>query len=91
MSCRIFLSIQKVNVGSSPISVIRYMPANAMLTYSELRYNVLRKYNKRTADGMHERMVIRSCALDSGSLTMDTELVRMSHCGSFVMDGRSGD
>ena len=34
-------------------------------------------------------MVIRTCALDSGTLTLDTELVRMSHCGSFVLDGRS--
>ncbi|KAI9562002.1 hypothetical protein GHT06_012966 [Daphnia sinensis] len=43
----------------------------------------------RYADGNYEKMVIRTCALDSGSLTLDTELVRMSHCGSFVLDGRS--
>lgn len=42
----------------------------------------------RYADGNYEKMVVRSCALDSGSLTLDTELVRMSHCGSFVLDGR---
>ena len=42
----------------------------------------------QTAD-TGETMVIRSCSLDSGSLTLDTELVRMSHCGSFVMEGRS--
>ncbi len=41
------------------------------------------------ADGNYEKMVIRTCALDSGTLTLDTELVRMSHCGSFVLDGRS--
>lgn len=35
-----------------------------------------------------ETMIIRDCALDSGSLTADTELVRMSHCGGFYFDGR---
>lgn len=33
-------------------------------------------------------MVVRTCALDSGTLTVDTELVRMSHCGSFYFDDR---
>ncbi|XP_029849427.3 uncharacterized protein LOC8051049 [Ixodes scapularis] len=33
-----------------------------------------------------ETMVIRSCALDSGTLTVDTEIVRMSHCGGFYFD-----
>jgi hypothetical protein len=32
--------------------------------------------------------VIRDCALDSGSLTTDTELVRMSHCGGFYLGKR---
>lgn len=31
-------------------------------------------------------MVVRDCALDSGSLTADTELVRMSHCGAFYFN-----
>ncbi|CAG0886978.1 unnamed protein product [Darwinula stevensoni] len=35
-----------------------------------------------------EELVIRSCAPDSGTLTIDTELVRMSHCGSFIFDER---
>lgn len=30
--------------------------------------------------------MVRDCALDSGSLTTDTELVRMSHCGAFYLD-----
>ncbi|XP_023341258.1 uncharacterized protein LOC111711202 [Eurytemora carolleeae] len=34
------------------------------------------------------RLVIRGCGLDSGSLTSDTEIVRVSHCGSFYLDGR---
>jgi len=28
-------------------------------------------------------VMVRGCALDSGTLTTDTELIRMSHCGSF--------
>lgn len=31
-------------------------------------------------------MVVRGCGLDSGSLTVDTEIVRMSHCGGFYFD-----
>lgn len=33
-------------------------------------------------------MVVRGCALDSGTLTIDTEIVRMSHCGGFYFDKR---
>lgn len=33
-------------------------------------------------------MVVRSCALDSGTLTVDTEIVRMSHCGGFYFEER---
>jgi len=60
--------------------------------FSEIRFLIPRyiHYLLWPADGLYEKMVIRSCALDSGSLTLDTELVRMSHCGSFVMDGRLG-
>lgn len=32
--------------------------------------------------------MVRSCALDSGTLTTDTELVRMSHCGGFYYNDR---
>ncbi|XP_022904434.2 uncharacterized protein [Onthophagus taurus] len=28
-------------------------------------------------------LTLRGCALDSGTLTTDTEIVRMSHCGGF--------
>ena len=35
-----------------------------------------------------EKMVVRGCALDSGTLTIDTEIVRMSHCGGFYFDKR---
>ncbi|CAI2354182.1 unnamed protein product [Caenorhabditis sp. 36 PRJEB53466] len=34
------------------------------------------------ADNESKTLVIRTCALDSGTLTADTEIVRISHCGS---------
>ncbi|KAI6189831.1 hypothetical protein M3Y97_00051200 [Aphelenchoides bicaudatus] len=34
-----------------------------------------------------QTIVIRTCALDSGSLTADTEIVRISHCGHFKYEG----
>ncbi|XP_037794277.1 uncharacterized protein LOC119589779 [Penaeus monodon] len=36
-----------------------------------------------------ERMVVRSCTIDSGTLTIDTELGRQSHCGMFTYDGKT--
>ncbi|GMR59287.1 hypothetical protein PMAYCL1PPCAC_29482, partial [Pristionchus mayeri] len=39
--------------------------------------------------GMEKTQVtIRTCALDSGSLTADTEIVRISHCGNFRFEGK---
>nr|CAI5844495.1 unnamed protein product [Callosobruchus analis] len=38
-------------------------------------------------DETGEKMILRGCALDSGTLTTDTEIVRMSHCGGFYYDG----
>lgn len=39
-------------------------------------------------DDNGESIFIRDCALDSGTLTTDTELVRMSHCGGFIFEDR---
>ena len=33
-------------------------------------------------------VMIRGCALDSGTLTTDTEIVRMSHCGAFYFNDK---
>ncbi|XP_044581316.1 uncharacterized protein LOC123262896 isoform X2 [Cotesia glomerata] len=33
-------------------------------------------------------LTVRTCALDSGTLTTDSELVRMSHCGGFFFDDK---
>jgi len=35
-----------------------------------------------------ESITVRGCALDSGTLTTDTELIRMSHCGRFYYEER---
>ncbi|XP_023342631.1 uncharacterized protein LOC111712290 [Eurytemora carolleeae] len=39
-------------------------------------------------DDSGETMMIRGCALDSGTLTTDTEIIRMSHCGYFYFNDR---
>ncbi|XP_076258828.1 uncharacterized protein LOC143195494 isoform X1 [Rhynchophorus ferrugineus] len=39
-------------------------------------------------DDNQESITIRGCALDSGTLTTDTEIVRMSHCGGFFYSNR---
>ncbi|KAI3413862.1 hypothetical protein GPALN_011337 [Globodera pallida] len=37
-------------------------------------------------DHPNHTLLIRTCALDSGSLTADTEIVRVSHCGHFKFE-----
>ncbi|XP_039281716.1 uncharacterized protein LOC111061876 isoform X2 [Nilaparvata lugens] len=39
-------------------------------------------------DDTGDSIMVRGCALDSGTLTTDTELIRMSHCGGFYFDDR---
>jgi hypothetical protein len=41
-------------------------------------------------DDTGDRITVRACALDSGTLTTDTEIIRMSHCGGFYFDDRYG-
>ncbi|XP_044736439.1 uncharacterized protein LOC123298489 [Chrysoperla carnea] len=41
-----------------------------------------------TFDDTDEHITVRGCALDSGTLTTDTEIVRMSHCGGLYYDDR---
>lgn len=45
------------------------------------------KVNGHRTDDSSQTMVIRTCALDSGTLTADTEIVRISHCGHFKYEG----
>ncbi|KAI6228937.1 hypothetical protein M3Y99_01173400 [Aphelenchoides fujianensis] len=40
------------------------------------------------SDNPSQTLVIRTCALDSGTLTADTEIVRLSHCGHFRYEGK---
>ncbi|OXA63439.1 hypothetical protein Fcan01_03843 [Folsomia candida] len=35
-----------------------------------------------------ETITVRGCALDSGTLNTDTEIIRMSHCGHFFFEDR---
>jgi hypothetical protein len=42
----------------------------------------------RNKDDTGETMMVRGCALDSGTLTTDTEIIRMSHCGFFYFNER---
>ncbi|KAJ9578266.1 hypothetical protein L9F63_005487, partial [Diploptera punctata] len=39
-------------------------------------------------DDTGDRITVRGCALDSGTLTTDTEIIRMSHCGGIYFDDR---
>lgn len=41
-----------------------------------------------SADETGETITVRGCALDSGTLTTDTEIIRMSHCGKFYYDDK---
>ena len=41
-------------------------------------------------DDNKETITVRGCALDSGTLTTDTEIIRMSHCGKFYYEDRWG-
>uniref|UniRef100_A0A0R3RRF7 Protein sleepless n=1 Tax=Elaeophora elaphi TaxID=1147741 RepID=A0A0R3RRF7_9BILA len=45
------------------------------------------KVNGHRIDDVSQTMVIRTCALDSGTFTADTEIVRISHCGHFNYKG----
>merc|ERR1719323_494491 len=41
-----------------------------------------------TIEGTGEQLVVRSCSLDSGSTTADTEIVRISNCGAFQFENK---
>ncbi|XP_054272918.1 uncharacterized protein LOC128993179 [Macrosteles quadrilineatus] len=41
-----------------------------------------------TYDDTGDHIMVRGCALDSGTLTTDTEIIRMSHCGGFYFNDR---
>lgn len=39
-------------------------------------------------DDNDDTIILRGCAMDSGTLTTDTEIVRLSHCGGFYYNDR---
>uniref|UniRef100_A0A7E4V760 Protein sleepless n=1 Tax=Panagrellus redivivus TaxID=6233 RepID=A0A7E4V760_PANRE len=45
------------------------------------------KISGHRKDDPDHTIVIRTCAMDSGTLTADTEIVRISHCGFFKYEG----
>lgn len=49
---------------------------------------ILKKCIFEFTDDTQETLTVRGCALDSGTLTTDTEIIRMSHCGRFYYDDR---
>ena len=42
------------------------------------------------ANDSSRRLIVRSCVLDSGSLTDETEIIRQSMCGRFYFDANDG-
>jgi len=50
------------------------------------RYNIKVTFFFLETTGQH--VTVRGCALDSGTLTTDTEIIRMSHCGGFYFDDK---
>lgn len=53
-------------------------------------WNLIHVFNEPLflTDDDKTRITVRGCALDSGTLTTDTEIIRMSHCGKFYYDDR---
>ena len=46
-------------------------------------------FNKNiSANETSNKVMVRSCVLDSGSLTDETEIIRQSMCGQFLFEGR---
>lgn len=84
-----FIKLYCVHVTTIAPSSFSNQSESSFLVYVFPTHAIGRRRHRISADGNYEKMVIRTCALDSGTLTLDTELVRMSHCGSFVLDGRS--
>lgn len=60
--------------------------------WTQSKLNFEKKFTKYefhyTADDSGDHIMVRGCALDSGTLTTDTEIIRMSHCGGFYFDDR---
>lgn len=59
-----------------------------LLMIEKLIKMMIGKQKFNCLDDTGETITVRGCALDSGTLTTDTELIRMSHCGRFYYDDR---
>ena len=79
----------EANMVKKCISRSGLYPASSCIKLSgQSGTNHRKQNNRRTAYILDSGLNItyRGCSLDSGSLTADTELARVSHCGYFVLD-----
>ena len=90
---QIYTQMIKVN---SCVFVLRsgMYPASSCLKISGSYGNYLHragpreKFAQKYFSDTGEMVTVRTCAVDGGSLTADTEIVRLSHCGLFYLDDR---
>ena len=68
-----------------PLPHLLYQPLPFPIEFSYTR--LLCDYYINIGD-TGETIIVRGCALDSGTLTTDTEIIRMSHCGGLYFDER---
>ena len=45
------------------------------------------RFQQFSANDTTKHLTVRSCAVDSGSLTDETEIIRQSMCGKFTFNG----
>ena len=50
--------------------------------------SILNQFSNFSVNETSKRLMVRSCVLDSGSLTDETEIIRQSMCGKFLFDER---
>lgn len=65
-----------------------YEPVHIIVFYDIILFLVMHYVLISYIEDSGDTITIRGCALDSGTLTTDTEIIRMSHCGSFYYEDR---
>lgn len=72
----------------SYIFIIDQDSVNEPRTQKYVKSCILIDYPINVSDESGVSLMVRSCALDSGTLTTDSEIIRMSHCGGFYFDNK---
>jgi hypothetical protein len=82
-------AIEKIVLDTfRPIAASKYRVLEVSVSAQMSHTNIcLARDADETDNSAPLSIVIRTCSLDSGSLTADTEIVRMSHCGHFEFTG----